>query len=139
MKKRFLYLFLILTAGLFSLTACYSPTDDLPDDPIVFRSGETTVDGESYVTVEHNGKVYIPYGTIKSRGFGDLSYAYGDCLGYVGDNESDLIYALAGESTDEWLIEYLYSGLMDQPMVFRAISAAGNNIPDCVERFDDAD
>ena len=139
MKKRFLYLFLILTAGLFSLTACYSPTDDLPDDPIVFQFGETIIDNEEYVTLEHDGKVYIPYGMIKPRRFGGLSYAYGDCLGYVGDDEADLVYALTGESTDEWLIEYYYSGLMDQPMVFREISASGDKIPNCVERFDDAD
>lgn len=139
MKKAFLIIALVLMLGLLSMTACQSPLNDLPDAPIVFDSGRTTVDGESYVTIEHDGRVYIPFGSIKPGALGNLSYAYGDCLGYVGDNEADLIYALAGESTDEWLIEYLYSGLMDQPMVFREISAFGNEIPDSVEQFDDAE
>ena len=125
--------------GIFILTGCEGKVYDLPDNPIVFESGELNTDrNDEYITIEHNGKVYIMYGEIKSKGlFSDLSYAFGECLGYVGVDESDRIYALAGESTDEWLIEYYYSGLMDPPpVVLREISAKGSdNIPDCVEPF----
>lgn len=78
------------------------------------------------------------YGCIKSKGFsGDLSYAYGKCLGYVDDNEFDRIYELKNESTDKWLIEYYTNGIMEEPIVLREISTkTNNNILSSVQSFD---
>lgn len=76
----------------------------LPDNPIIYKSGELEVDDEDtgYKTVEYEGKRFIMYGKIKPKGLlGDINYAYGNCLGYVDDDNSDRIYALNGESTDE--------------------------------------
>ena len=145
-----LFLSLIIITGIFMLTGCQSKWRELPDNPIVFQSGEFVPEKEEvdtededggYRTVEYNDKVYIMYGEIKTRGlfmFQDFSYAFGDCLGYVEDDTSDLIYALENESTDEWLIEYYYSGLMDPPpVVLRELSTKENgDIPDSVESFD---
>lgn len=139
MKLKCLFLILVLLFGIFILTGCKGKVYDLPDNPIVFEFGEFNTDnGDGYMAVEHNGKAYIMYGAIKSRGLlSDISYAFGECLGYVGDDEADRIYALADESTDEWLIEYYVDGIMENPVVLREISAKGNNnIPNCVESFE---
>ena len=139
MKLRCLSFSLIFIIGIFILTGCGGRVYDLPDDPIVFKSGEfNPSNDDGYVTVECNGKAYIMYGEIKSKGLlSDLSYAFGECLGYVEDDDAHRIYALAGESTEEWLIEYYCVGLMDPPpIVLREISAKGSdNIPDCVKPF----
>lgn len=137
MKTRYLFLSLTLIVGIFTLTGCQNKLDDLPDNPVVFKTGELNEDS-GYRTIEHNGKVYIMYGNIKSKGlFRDVSYAYGDCLGYVEDDKSDRIYALDNHSTDEWLIEYNVDGMMEQPVVLREISSKGSNsIPDNVESLD---
>ena len=58
----------------------------LPDNPILFKSGELEVDDEDtgYRTVEYEGKRFIMYGKIKSNGLlGNINYAYGNCLGNV--------------------------------------------------------
>ncbi len=112
----------------------------MPDKPIVFKPGELNIDNEDtgYKTIEYNDKAYIMYGRIKSNGiFRDVSYAYGDCLGYIEDDKSNRVYVLANQPIDEWLIEYYVDGIMEQPVVLREISAKGNNsIPDSIESFD---
>ena len=58
----------------------------LPDNPIIFKSGELEVDDEDtgYRTVEYEGKRFIMYGKIKPNGLlGNINYAYGNCLGNV--------------------------------------------------------
>lgn len=110
--------------------------DDLSDKAIVFHSGEIMLSDEGYGTIEYNDKVYVMFGNIKAKGLlNDISYAYGDCLGYVDNDKSDRIYALADESIDEWLIEYNTDGFMEQPIVLREISTKGKEVPDYVESF----
>ena len=138
MKKYFLSV-LLLTAVLI-LAGCQYVPYGLPEEPIVFKSGEFYPDNDDsgYRTVEYDDKVYIMYGGIKAIGLlRDISYACGVCLGYVEDDESERIYALVNESTDEWLIEYYVGGIMEQPIVLREISAKDNDrIPGSVEAFD---
>ena len=112
----------------------------LPDNPILFKSGELEVDDEDtgYRTVEYEGKRFIMYGKIKPNGLlGNINYAYGNCLGYVDDDKLDRIYALNGESTDEWLIEYYVTGIMEEPVILREITTKNKKeIPSSVESFD---
>lgn len=112
----------------------------LPDNPILFKSGELEVDDEDtgYRTVEYEGKKFIMYGKIKPKGLlGNINYAYGKCLGYVDDDKLDRIYALNGESTDEWLIEYYMTGIMEEPVILREITTKNKKeIPSNVESFD---
>ena len=112
----------------------------LPDNPILFKSGELEVDDEDtgYRIVEYEGKRFIMYGKIKPKGLlGNINYAYGKCLGYVDDDKSDRIYALNGESTDEWLIEYYMTGIMEEPVILREITTKNKKeIPSNVESFD---
>jgi len=112
----------------------------LPDNPILFKSGELEVDDEDtgYRTVEYQGKRFIMYGKIKPNGLlGNNNYAYGNCLGYVDDDKSDRIYALNDESTDEWLIEYYVTGIMEEPVILREITTKNiKEIPSNVESLD---
>ena len=139
MKKRFMTLCLVFIVGVLFLTGCQKKFEELPDAPIIFKSGELNSGDEDtgYKTIEYDGKVYIMYGGIKAKGLlRNISYAYGECLGYVEDDESDRIYALADESTDEWLIEYNIDGFMENPVILREITAKDNSeIPASVESF----
>ena len=112
----------------------------LPDNPILFKSGELEVDDEDtgYRTVEYEEKRFIMYGKIKPNGLlGNINYAYGNCLGYVDDEKLDRIYALNGESTDEWLIEYYVTGIMEEPVILKEITTKNiKEIPSNVESLD---
>ena len=128
---------LCLLLGL--LAGCGAKRQGLPAEPVIFQKGEFCPAGEEsgYVTVEHDGKTFILYGSIRPKGaLRDLSYAFGDCLGYVEGDENDRIFALKGSSAEEWLIESYQGGIMDQPMVLREIGTRGSGpLPDSVESF----
>lgn len=116
---------MVLIVGFLFLTGCQSKLEELPDNPIIFKTGELNVQDEDtgYKTIEYNDKVYIMYGDIKAKGLlRNISYVYGECLGYEEDNQSHRIYALADESADEWLIEYNIDGFMENPDILREIT-----------------
>lgn len=121
------------------LTACSSRRPPLPDEPVIYQQGEISPADEDagYATVEHDGKVFVPYGILRGRGlFRDVSYAFGDCLGYIGDDSYTRIYALAGQSPEAWLIEFYEGGEMEQPVVLREIGTKGAAAPACVESLE---
>ena len=138
MSKR-IFKIVISLLILLSLCGC-KKIEELPNDAINYESGEISFENEEsgYKTIEYNNKVFIMYGNIKPKGFfRDLSYAYGNCLGYIDDDKDDRIYALLNENSDEWLIEYYTAGMMEQPIVLREISTKGKiKVPDIVESFD---
>lgn len=126
---------LSLMCGLTLLTGC-KRIPDLPDDPIVFKTGEYVaayaVNEEIKVSsIENGDKTYLTFGVINAKKGGDYTYAFGDCLGYVDDDKSTRIYALEGESPDEWLIEYYVDGEMENPVVLKAVGAKSST-PDSV-------
>ena len=129
------FLFILLAA---MLSGC-GRIASLPAEPVCYTKGTFSPPQEDtgYCTVEYADKVYILYGSLKGRGvLGNISYAYGDCLGYVENDETDLIYALSGESADVWLIERDSEGFMSVPVVLREIHSKGlADIPDSVEPF----
>ena len=125
-----------LTLCLLLLTGCGARRQGLPSDPVIFTRGEfyTEVLDSPYTTVEHGGKVFLPYGSIRPKGpFRDLGYAFGDCLGYVEGDENDRIFALKGSSTEEWLVAFYENGEMEQPLVYRELGVLRAETPDCVE------
>ena len=86
--------------------------------------------------MKNDSKVFVPYGTIRPAGpMRDLSYAYGDCLGYVEGDENDRIYTLSDGPDGDWIIEAYHGGMMDVPMIFRA-TGASDTIPERVEPFE---
>ena len=124
-------------AGL--LAGCGSGRKPLPENPAVFTQGQYVPEGEDtgYTTLENEGKVFIPYGSIRAAGpMRDLSYAYGDCLGYVKGNENDRLYALSDDPNGAWLIRFYEGGIMEQPMVFRELNDTGA-VPESVDPFED--
>ena len=64
----------------------------------------------------------------------DLSYAYGDCLGYVKGDENERVYAL--KDAEGWIITFYEGGMMEQPMVWREIGDTGD-VPESVEAFEE--
>ena len=131
MKKILLILITVLL-----LTGC-NKLSNLPNKPIIFKTGEFTFNEEdSYQTIIYNDKEYILYGSIKGKGiFKNFSYAFGDCLGYVGNDKNDRIYLLKGETNDIWLIKYYVTGMMEEPMIFREKSSKGTTVPSSVISF----
>ena len=135
---------LILAAVLCAavLTGCGNGRKPLPDEPLIFSRTEAEVpqgaDGSDLpAMLEGGGRIYVPYGFIRPRGpLGDLSYAYGDCLGYVAGDENDRLYALRDDDTGKWLIEFYENGIMEQPMVWRELNDNGP-VPESVEPFED--
>ena len=105
-----------------------------------FRSGDYYLPGEDfgYRVLSNAGRVYFPYGAVRGNGiFMDFSYAFGDYLGCADNDPGVKIYALAGESSDEWIIEYYTNGIMDEPVIFREMSCLEDpHIPACVESFE---
>lgn len=138
MKKTiYLVLAAVLCANL--LTGCGNGRKPLPENPAVFTRGEYVPEGEDTgCTVLQNGdKVFMPYGLIAPRGVRrDLSYAYGDCLGYVSGDENDRVYALSDDPNGAWLIRFYEGGVMEQPMVYRELNDTGA-VPESVTPFAD--
>jgi len=131
-----LVLGLVLCAGVPA--GCGSGRKPLPENPAVFTQGTHRAEsGEEYTTIENDGKVFIPYGLVRAAGpMRDLSYAYGDCLGYVKGDENDRIYALIDDPDGAWLIRFYENGIMEQPMVFREVGDTGQ-VPESVEPFEE--
>ena len=116
---------------LLLLCGCILPVSDpLPDDPVVFETGTLETEDGGYVTILWEGRVYAPYGVLTTTFF---QWSLGACLGYVDGDVEDLVYALSGAHPEEYLVEYYRSGLMDNPMVFRALGTKGIPIPDNVD------
>lgn len=46
----------------------------------------------------------------------------GDYLGYMEEDEDDRVYEFEGYSGQEWIINYLDSGLMNDCMLYKEIS-----------------
>lgn len=134
--RRFVHLSAAALLCAVVLTACGQRLPELPAEPAVYARGDFQPAGEEsgYATVEKDGKVFIPYGVLRSRGlFSRLTDAFGPCLGYVEGDEADRIYALAGADTDVWLIEYYTAGVMENPVVLREVGSRGAETPAGVE------
>lgn len=130
---------LLVLAAVLLLTGCGSKLSELPKDPVSYQIGtiQSKDKKESYTTLVNDGKYFIAYGNIKPGFLNDNSYAFGNCLGYVGGEQDLRIYELKGSSKDEWIIEYQINGEMSQPMVFREAGVKTDKIPDSVEPIKD--
>ena len=130
MKKQIIIIMAIFSIIL--LSGCGKKPPEPTSTPIVFTASEiySEKDKTPYKTIENNGKTYVPFGVISPKGLTkDISYAYGDYLGYLENNTSIKIYALNGESTDKWIIEYYDN----EAIIYREISTKGENTPNSVK------
>lgn len=148
MKKRILH-FLLIEVLVFSLTGCGMKYPNLEKDAIVFQTS-SYIDEEydaGYLTIEYNGRIYMPYGTIKRfLKEKDLD----KCIGYIiqdensssivdKDNKDTRIYTLTDDKENNFLMEYyIGTNLMNQPIFYRAIDTKRKdiNIPRFINSLD---
>ncbi|MBR4162713.1 MAG: hypothetical protein IKR11_04260 [Solobacterium sp.] len=131
----------IVMICIFTLTGCIKKSlPGLPDNAIAFEM-ETFQDKKHddalFGTIEYNGRVYIPYGTINNH-YNQSHIA--SCIGYIIQDEQSSsvvdpnntdrrIYTLSNDPEHNFLMEYDASTkLMNQPGFFRAMDTKGKSI-----------
>ncbi len=147
MKKRFFICVIFIC--LFVLGGCgKSVYPDLPENPTAFEMGSITVGEEEagYGTIEYNGRMYVPYGTLgKTLHRDDIK----ECVGYIicDENSSgytDLndkntrVYTLTDDEENNFLMDYYSEGIMEQPHFWRAADTKNKDIkqPDFIDSLD---
>lgn len=133
MRKKILLL--LLAAAALSLFGCGRYIyPDLPADPVAFPMGsyiDEADDGAAYGTIEYEGRIYMPYGTVgKALRAKDIAA----CVGYlVQDGKADTdtrIYTLTDDPAHNYLMDYyIRTTLMNQPLFWRAADTRGREIP----------
>ena len=139
MKKKLVGAFLLLVL-ITVLTGCGMKYPELEQYAVGFQVGsyiDQNDDEAEYLTIEYNGRTYMPYGTLK----GMLKEKEIDkCIGYViqDENSSSVvdkndkdtrIYTLTSDKDNNFLMEYyIGSDLMNQPSFYRAIDTKNKNI-----------
>ena len=149
MKKKILGI-LLMGVLVLSLTGCNIKYQDLEKDAIGFQTGnyiDENDDSAGYLTIEYNGRTYMPYGTLK----GSLKEKDIDkCIGYIiqnensssiidKDNKDTRIYTLIDDKENNFLMEYyIGTDLMNQPSFYRAIDTKNKdiNIPKFIDSLD---
>lgn len=149
MKKKILGI-LLMGVLVLSLTGCGIKYPDLEKDAIGFQTGnyiDENDDGAGYLTIEYNGRTYMPYGTLK----GLLKEKDIDkCIGYIiqnensssiidKDNKDTRVYTLIDDKENNFLMEYyIGTDLMNQPSFHRAIDTKNKdiNIPKFIDSLD---
>ena len=120
----------VLLAAL-CLTGCGRDRYALPEKPVVFETG-TFVNPDNpedtFLSVEWDGRTYILFGIEKG-----MTTHFGPCLGYVGDDKNERIFAAEGLPKEEYLIEYYVAGKMEQAVYLRCIDTKGNPVPEQLE------
>ena len=96
---------LVLIIGAFAWIKLNNTFDK--SNPIIFEKGSN----DNYSYVIYQGRVYVPYCAYSQ-------YERAKYLGYVGDDKQDEIYTVKGFS-EEWLINYLDSGLMNDCVLLK--------------------
>ena len=149
MKKKILGI-LLMGVLVLSLTGCGIKYPDLEKDAIGFQTDnyiDENDNGVGYLTIEYNGRTYMPYGTLK----GSLKEKDIDkCIGYIiqnensssiidKDNKDTRIYTLIDDKENNFLMEYyIGTDLMNQPSFYRAIDTKNKdiNIPKFIDSLD---
>lgn len=121
----------------------------LEADAVCFRD---TGQYQDVVSYEYAGRIYVPYGRRKGGWGKPRSREIDRCIGYVEDdaapekqvrdtNAADSgvrMYTLKGDEEHNFLMEYVETGLMDEPTYLRAVDTKGEvagqvGLPDYVE------
>jgi len=143
MSRRFHIALCIATALLPILTGCGRRIDyELPEHPAEFHTGTfvNPVDpDDTCQSIEYNGRTYIWYGTLNGSIDGS---DIGKCLGYIvqdGVAMKDVrVFLLNADSSENYLLQLVSGGMMDQPVFFRAFDTRGKTIdtPPFIERLE---
>ncbi len=89
------------------LGACTTKSNPLED--------MTALDQGEYLAIVWGEKTYIPFCAVSND-------ERGAKIGIVDGDENDQIYEYKGYSTDEWVISFYHSGLMDGLMLMREVN-----------------
>lgn len=136
MKK--LLSLLLIGLLVIGLTGCGIKYPELGDDAIGFKV-DTYIEenGAGYLTIEYNGRVYMPYGVLKNT---ISSKDIDKCIGYIiqdetsssivdPNNKDTRIYTLTGDKEHNFLMEYyIGTDIMNPRMFYRAIDTKGKDI-----------
>lgn len=117
-KKIILSICIIVLVLIISIFTWFQlhPTFD-KSNPIIFE--EQVNDG--YTSIIYEGKEYVPYCAFSPN-------ERDKYLGYVGEDKQDEIFTYKGHSEEEWIINYLDSGTMNDCMLLKEKSVT--NIPE---------
>ena len=129
MKRTIIILAAALSLILFS--GCNKIDYSLPDDPTVFTERSyfyNNKTGGELAGFEYNGRDYVFFGTIKG---GILSNEVGKCIGYIYDennpeDKNNRVMKLT--ATDDFLMCYYISGIMDPAVFYRAADTRDKDI-----------
>lgn len=108
---------IIVVIGLFAWFELNTAFDK--SNPIIFEKSET----EDYTCIIYQDREYVPYCAFSP----EEREKY---LGYVNEDKKDEIYTVKGYSEEEWLINYLDSGMMNDCMLYKEKNVT--NIPEGV-------
>lgn len=81
----------------------------------------TTQSNDDYVSIIWEGRVYAPFCAINNN-------KQGSQIGIVNGDKNDQVYEYKGHSTDNWIISFYKSGVMDSSMLMKEVNTT--EIPD---------
>ena len=131
---------LFLIVVMLCLCACGSIYPEMGDDAIAFEAGEfydENYEDISYLTIEYNGRIYMPYGPLTGKIKKDN---ISKCIGYIIEDEAisavvnkestaTRVYTLTGDEDNNYLmVYYVDSEIMNQTSFFRALDTKGEEI-----------
>lgn len=105
----------------------------LPEPPVSFTQKEYCHPDhpeDGYMAVEYNGRLYVPYGTLKGM---ITPKDVKECVGYIcreddPEDKNAHLHTLTDDPDVNYLMEYYVNGLMEQPNFYRAVDTAGEDI-----------
>ena len=106
---------------------------------LIFGCGQNNTDELlEFQSIKHNNEVYIVCDEIEYQYYGlPDKVDMGAQLGILDGDENHEIYSFRDFPTEDFIVEYLHSGLMDSPVLYRA---AGCSIdPEDVYVFEEAE
>ena len=130
MKRR-----IVVIAGLLAcvliLSGCKRIDYSLPENPQVFTQRSYSYNDETcgeLAGFEYNGREYVFFGSIKG---GILSDEVGECVGYIysetnPEDKNDRVMKLT--ATDDFLMVYYVSGIMEPAVFYRAADTRDKDI-----------
>lgn len=123
--KRTIFIF-AAALSLILLSGCNKIDYSLPDNPTAFTYNDET-DSE-LAGFEYNGRDYVFFGSIKG---GILSNEVGECVGYIYDennpeDKNNRVMKLT--ATDDFLMCYYVSGIMEPAVFYRAADTRDKDI-----------
>ena len=116
--------FLLLVVLVFALSACGFRKVETSDLPAL----EVAVNEElGCLEITYNGTVYRPFGACDKT-------LIGEAVSLRSDTDTGIVYTVKDYDADEWIIDMLNTGLMDNPTLWKAVGLT--DIPEGLKQYD---